>query len=65
MRLLPLALICIGGSLAVTRLVGNRRQLTVVAGLKLVAMPLAGWLLARGLGLDPAETATYLAELRR
>lgn len=57
---LPLALICIGGALAATRLVGNRRRITAAVSLKLVAMPLCGWLLAQALGLTPAETQVGL-----
>jgi len=57
---LPLALICIGGALAATRLVGNRRRIAGAVILKLVAAPLGGWLLARLLGLDPAETQIAL-----
>lgn len=60
---LPLALICIGGSLAATRLVGNRRRIAAAAALKLAVMPLCGWLLARALGLDPAETQVGLVLL--
>lgn len=60
---LPLALICIGGALAATRLTGNRRRIAAAAGCKLVVLPLCGWLLARGIGLSPAETQVGLVML--
>jgi predicted permease len=53
---LPLALICIGGALAVTPFQGNRRNATLAALLKTAGQPLLGWLFARWLGLAPAET---------
>ncbi len=52
----PLALICIGGALAVTPLRGNQRNATLAALLKTAGQPLLGWLVARWLGLAPAET---------
>lgn len=57
---LPLALICIGGALAVTPLRGNRRNASCAALLKTAGQPLLGWLFARWLGLPPAETQAGL-----
>jgi malate permease and related proteins len=57
---LPLALICIGGALAATRLAGNRRRLGVAVALKLIAMPACGWLGAWAFGFTPAETQVGL-----
>jgi malate permease and related proteins len=60
---LPLALICIGGTLAATRLTGNRRRIVAASVGKLVVLPLGGWFLARLLGLSPAETQVGLVML--
>jgi len=60
---LPLALICIGGALAATRLTGNRRRIAVASVCKLAVMPLCGWFLARLLGLGAAETQVGLIML--
>lgn len=57
---LPLALICIGGALAVTPLRGNRRNASCAALLKTVAQPAIGWLFALWLGLSPADTQVGL-----
>lgn len=57
---LPLALICIGGALAATRLAGNRRRIGAAVALKLIAMPACGWLWARAFGFTPAETQVGL-----
>jgi len=40
---LPLALLIIGAKLSAGRLSGNRRELTLIAILKLLAMPALGW----------------------
>lgn len=60
---LPLALICIGGALAATRLAGNRRRIAVTSFFKLAVAPLCGWALARALGLGAAETQIGLVLL--
>jgi predicted permease len=60
---LPLALICIGGALAATRLVGNRRRIAAAAVFKLAVIPLCGWGLARALGLGAEETQVGLVLL--
>ena len=60
---LPLALICIGGALEATRLAGNRRRIAATSFFKLAVAPLCGFLLARALGLDAAETQVGLVLL--
>ena len=60
---LPLALICIGGALAATRLTGNRRRIAATSLLKLAVQPLCGLALARILGMSPAETQVGLVLL--
>lgn len=60
---LPLALICIGGALAATRLTGNRRRIAAASFFKLAITPLCGWVLARALGLGAAETQVGLVLL--
>lgn len=57
---LPLALICIGGALAVPPPKANRRDATVAALLKTMGQPLFGWLFARSLGLSPGDTQVGL-----
>jgi len=60
---LPLALICVGGALAATRLVGNRRRIGVATLIKLVVQPFCGWVLARLMGMGAAETQVGLIML--
>ena len=60
---LPLALICIGGALAATRLTGNRRRIVAASVLKLAGQPLCGLALAWILGMGPVETQVGLVLL--
>ena len=57
---LPLALLCIGGALATTRLEGNRRVATAAALAKTVVQPALGLLAARWLGLGAGEVQIAL-----
>lgn len=57
---LPLALLCIGGTLATTRLEGNRRAAAWAAAAKIGLLPALGLLVGRGLGLSPAELQVAL-----
>jgi len=57
---LPLALICIGGSLVTMPLRGKRTQAVLASVMKVGAAPLLGWPLARWIGLSPDETAIAL-----
>jgi malate permease and related proteins len=52
---LPLALICIGGTLATTRLEGNRRVATLAAFAKTFVQPALGLLVGRWFGLTAGE----------
>lgn len=60
---LPLALICIGGALAATRLAGHGRRIAATSFFKLAVAPFCGWALARALGLGAAETQVGLVLL--
>jgi predicted permease len=51
----PIALLCIGGSLATTKLAGRRPWITIAALLKVVALPAIAWLLCRLAGLSLVE----------
>lgn len=51
----PIALLCIGGSLAITSLKGRRSWILTAAMLKVVVLPLIVYGLARLVGLGPAE----------
>lgn len=51
----PIALLCIGGSLAITSLKGRRSWILTAAVLKVVILPLIVYGLARLTGLGPAE----------
>jgi len=51
----PIALLCIGGSLAITSLKGRRSWILTAAALKVVLLPLIVYGLARLVGLGPAE----------
>ncbi len=53
----PLALFCLGGSLASFRLAGSLRDVAWAAVLKLAALPLLVWGLCSAFGLGPLETA--------
>jgi predicted permease len=57
---LPLALLCIGGTLVVTPLRGKRTAAGLAATLKVAILPLAAWPLARWAGLSPDETRIAL-----
>ena len=57
---LPLALICIGGSLVTIPLRGKRTQAVLASVLKVGVTPLLGWPLARWLGLSADETLIAL-----
>jgi predicted permease len=56
----PLALLCIGGSLEMTPLRGHIPWMTAASAVKVFAMPLLAWLIARSLGLSPADTRVVL-----
>ncbi len=56
----PLALLCIGGSLEMTSLRGHFSWIAGASVLKVMALPLIGWAIARSLGLDPADTRVVL-----
>ncbi len=57
---LPLALLCIGGSLVTMPLRGKRTQALLASVLKVGVTPLLGWPLARWIGLSPEETLVAL-----
>jgi malate permease and related proteins len=57
---LPLALLCIGGTLVVIPLRGKRTYAVAASLLKVAAVPLAGWPLGRWLGLSPDELRIVL-----
>ncbi len=57
---LPMALICIGGTLATTRLEGNLRTASLAAVAKTCVQPALGLLIGRWLGLTPAELQVAL-----
>ena len=57
---LPLALLCIGGSLVTMPLRGKRTQAVLASVLKVGVTPLLGWPLARWFGLSPDETLIAL-----
>lgn len=57
---LPLALLCIGGSLVAIPLRGRRTLATVASVLKVAGAPLLGWPLAWWCGLSPDETRIAL-----
>jgi hypothetical protein len=51
----PIALLCVGGSLATTRLTGRRSWIGTAALLKIAVLPLVVFALARLTGLSPGE----------
>lgn len=51
----PIALMCIGGSLRFARLEGRRSWIAAAALLKVGGSPLVVWLLSRAVGLGPIE----------
>ena len=57
---LPLALLCIGGTLVVMSLRGKRTTAFLASLLKVAAAPLLGWPLARWAGLSPDELRIVL-----
>ncbi|MCX6971202.1 MAG: AEC family transporter [Verrucomicrobia bacterium] len=56
----PLALLCIGGSLEMTPLRGHIPWIAAVSAIKVFAMPLLAWGISRAIGLDPADTRVVL-----
>jgi len=56
----PLALLCIGGSLEMTPLRGHLPWIAGVSAIKVFAMPLLAWGICRAIGLDPADTRVVL-----
>ncbi|HRJ72447.1 MAG TPA: AEC family transporter [Terrimicrobiaceae bacterium] len=56
----PIALLCIGGSLAITPLRGRRSWIVAAALLKIAVLPLLVFWLARLAGLNPPETLIAL-----
>src|SRR5664280_3056244 len=61
---LPLALLCIGGTLVALPLRGKRTTAFIASVLKVAVVPLFGWPLARAAGLSPDEmriTLLFLA----
>ncbi len=60
---LPLALLCIGGSLVTLPLRGKRTQAVLAAVLKVGVAPLVGWPLARWVGLSSEEMLIVLVFL--
>lgn len=57
---LPLALLCIGGTLVVMPLRGKRTNATLASILKVAVTPLLGWGVARWAGLSTDETRVVL-----
>lgn len=57
---LPLALLCIGGTLVTMRLQGKRTLAFLASILKVGVTPLLGWPLAHWIGLSPDETLIAL-----
>jgi predicted permease len=51
----PIALMCIGGSLTFARLGGRRTWIVTASLLKVAGAPLVAWLLSRAAGLGPVE----------
>ena len=56
----PIALMCIGGSLATVRLQGRRSWIVTAALLKVAVLPFLVFLLTRLTGLEPADQRTAL-----
>lgn len=56
----PLALICIGGSLEMTPLRGHLSWIASTSVLKVFALPALGWMMAQLLGLNPSDTRIVL-----
>ena len=56
----PLALLCIGGSLEMTSLRGHISWIAGASVLKVLAFPLLGWMIARAIGLGPADMRVVL-----
>ena len=56
----PIALMCIGGSLATTRLHGRRSWIVTAALLKVAVLPALVFVLSRLAGLEPLEQRTAL-----
>jgi predicted permease len=51
----PIALLCVGGTLVTTRIRDHIAPSFAAALIKVVITPLAGWLIARAIGLGPDE----------
>lgn len=60
---LPLALLCVGGKIAATKLAGNIRLPALAAIVKLTVGPVVGCFAAGWLGVDRVETAVALIML--
>ena len=56
----PLALLCIGGALEMTPLRGHYPWIATTSILKILALPVIGWLICATLGLSPADTRVVL-----
>ncbi len=56
----PIALMCVGGSLAITRLQGRRSWIVTAALMKVAVLPLLVFVLSRLVGLGPIEQRTAL-----
>ena len=56
----PLALLCIGGALEMTPLRGHYSWIATTSILKILALPVIGWLICATLGLSPADTRVVL-----
>jgi len=57
---LPLALLCIGGTLIIIPLHGKRTNAFLASLLKIAVAPLLAWPIARWIGLTPDETRVAL-----
>ena len=57
---LPLALLCIGGTLVVMPIRGKRTNATIASVLKVAVTPALGWVVARWVGLSLDETRVVL-----
>ena len=60
---LPLALLCVGGKIAATKLRGNIRLPLLASAIKLAVGPVVGWFAAGWLGVGRIETAVALIML--
>ncbi len=56
----PIALLCIGGSLTTNTMRGRISWIAAAVAFKVVGVPLCAWLIARAVGLTPTETRLAL-----